>query len=94
LFSPEDLLPTLQAVKTYTHCLQELDEGKLPDWERRSPPEFAKTYWGLDEDSTMRDLVLAVRPFCLPGSRPYTLSVVFLERWNMLSQHTPYGAER
>ena len=55
------LLYLTQAVKTYTHCLKEIDEGKLPTWAKKSPPEFAKHYWGLGVDSTMRDLVLAVR---------------------------------
>jgi threonyl-tRNA synthetase len=50
-----------EAVKTYTHCLVEIDQGKLPAWSKKSPPEFAKHYWGLGEQSTMRDLILAVR---------------------------------
>jgi hypothetical protein len=51
-----------EAVKTYTHCLKDIDQGKLPGWEKKSPPEFAKDYWGLDQKTaTMRDLVLAVR---------------------------------
>eukprot|EP00798_Chlamydomonas_sp_ICE-L_P000087 gene87-3692_t len=48
-----------EAVKTYTHLLEEIDAGLL--WKDKPAPTIAITYWKLDEDATMRDLVLAVR---------------------------------
>jgi len=51
-----------EAVKTYTHCLAEIDAGRLwPPGCGARVPDVAKYYWGLPADATMRDLVLAVR---------------------------------
>ena len=51
----------LQAVRTYTHALKELEEGgELYGWKDVEPPKIARTYWGLTDKSTMRDLLLAV----------------------------------
>ena len=36
-----------EAVKTYTLCLQEIDEGKLKMWCRMKAPEIAVEYWKL-----------------------------------------------
>lgn len=58
---------SLQAVRTYTHALEEIDSGKLPDWAHTKPPEIGVSYWGLKKDATMRDLILAVQqPLSLP----------------------------
>ncbi|GIL56591.1 hypothetical protein Vafri_11931 [Volvox africanus] len=48
-----------EAVKTYTHALAEIDEGRL--WKDEPAPQIAVQYWGLSKDATMRDLILAVR---------------------------------
>ncbi|KXZ49990.1 hypothetical protein GPECTOR_18g146 [Gonium pectorale] len=48
-----------EAVKTYTHALQEINAGRL--WPDAPAPRIAVQYWGLPENATMRDLVLAVR---------------------------------
>ncbi|MEW5303378.1 MAG: hypothetical protein WDW36_006078 [Sanguina aurantia] len=48
-----------EAVKTYTHALHEIDAGRL--WKDRPAPAMAIEYWKLEEDATMRDMVLAVR---------------------------------
>lgn len=50
-----------EAVKTYTKAIEALDQGLLPTWKTKPAPDIAKTYWGLAEDSTMRDVLLAVR---------------------------------
>ncbi|RAK52409.1 alternative oxidase [Phenylobacterium deserti] len=47
-----------EAVISYTHYLAEIDEGRS---ENVPAPEIAKQYWGLPEDSTLRDVVLVVR---------------------------------
>lgn len=50
-----------EAVKTYTHCLSDIDAGKLPQWENKKVPEIAQKYWLLPPEATIRDLILAVR---------------------------------
>jgi hypothetical protein len=50
-----------EAVKTYTNCIKEIDEGKLPCWGSMPAPIDAKKYWGLPEDSKFRDVLIAVR---------------------------------
>lgn len=50
-----------EAVKTYTHCINDLDKGRLPEWETTQVPDIAKEYWKLGEKATMRDLLLSVR---------------------------------
>lgn len=50
-----------EAVKTYTRCIEDLENGKLPEWEEADAPAIAKKYWMLDENAKMRDLLLAVR---------------------------------
>jgi ubiquinol oxidase len=47
-----------EAVISYTHYLQEIDEGRS---ENVTAPEIAKRYWGLPDDATLRDVVLVVR---------------------------------
>jgi hypothetical protein len=50
-----------EAVKTYTNCLKELDDGKLPRWQDLKAPQEAIKYWGLPETATFRDVLVAVR---------------------------------
>lgn len=50
-----------EAVKTYTNCIKEIDEGKLPRWLNLKAPDDALKYWGLPEDATFRDVLVAVR---------------------------------
>jgi len=50
-----------EAVKTYTNCIKELDEGKLPHWTNQKAPEMAIKYWGLNETASFRDVLIAVR---------------------------------
>ena len=50
-----------EAVKTYSNCIKELDEGKLPRWINMKAPEDSLKYWGLPEDATFRDVLVAVR---------------------------------
>ncbi|KTC83303.1 alternative oxidase [Legionella cincinnatiensis] len=47
-----------EAVISYTHYLQELDEGRI---ENSPAPDIAKSYWGLASDACLRDVLLAVR---------------------------------
>jgi ubiquinol oxidase len=47
-----------EAVISYTHYLQDIDEGRSLNV---AAPEIAKRYWGLPEGATLRDVVLVVR---------------------------------
>lgn len=50
-----------EAVKTYTRAIEDIDSGKLPEWQQMKAPDIAVSYWRLAPDSTIRDLLLAVR---------------------------------
>ncbi|GAA6025947.1 hypothetical protein JCM11491_005171 [Sporobolomyces phaffii] len=52
-----------EACYTYTHALEALDKGELPEWApgNQKVPTVAKDYWRLGDHATMRDLILAVR---------------------------------
>jgi ubiquinol oxidase len=47
-----------EAVISYTHYLDELDQGRSPNV---PAPEIAKRYWKLPDTATLRDVVLVVR---------------------------------
>jgi ubiquinol oxidase len=47
-----------EAVISYTHYLAEIESGRA---ENVPAPEIAKRYWGLAENATLRDVVIAVR---------------------------------
>ena len=48
-------------MKTYTHCLHDIDSGRLPRWAKQPVPEIATQYWKLGPSATIRDLILAIR---------------------------------
>ena len=50
-----------EAVKTYSHILQEIDDGRLEEFKVKPAPQIAKDYWKLSPDATCRDLILVVR---------------------------------
>ena len=50
-----------EAVRTYTHLIKDIDEGKLKEWADAPVPTIALNYWRLNADATIRDLVLVVR---------------------------------
>lgn len=51
-----------EAVITYTRAIQELEDGKLPEWNTLEAPEIAVQYWQMPEGQrTMRDLLLYIR---------------------------------
>lgn len=47
-----------EAVVSYTHYLNDIDAGRS---ENVPAPDIAKEYWGLADDSRLRDVVIAVR---------------------------------
>jgi len=50
-----------EAVRTYTHAINDLDAGKLPKWTNLKGPTIAIQYWQMPEDATLRDVLLAIR---------------------------------
>ncbi|KAL3837367.1 hypothetical protein ACJMK2_022730 [Sinanodonta woodiana] len=50
-----------EAVKTYTKCLEDIEHGKLDIWKVKPAPDVAVLYWNLAPDSTMKDVILAIR---------------------------------
>ncbi|XP_046847117.1 alternative oxidase, mitochondrial-like isoform X1 [Xenia sp. Carnegie-2017] len=50
-----------EAVRTYTHCIEMMDSGALDVWNTKPAPLIAKKYWRLKDNSTMRDVILAIR---------------------------------
>jgi ubiquinol oxidase len=47
-----------EAVRSYTEFLEEINSGKIPN---TPAPKIAIKYWNLPEESTLRDVVIAVR---------------------------------
>ena len=50
-----------EAVRTYTHCLEDLDKGNLKDWSNLKASELAIEYWNLPKDASFRDVLLSIR---------------------------------
>lgn len=50
-----------EAVKTYTHLLHDIDEGKLPLFSTHPATVFARTYYNLPEGAVLRDVFAAMR---------------------------------
>jgi hypothetical protein len=48
-------------VRTYSRCIEDIDAGKLPEWNSVEVPSIARKYWRLAPDATMRDLLLVIR---------------------------------
>jgi len=41
-----------EACFTYTHAIEALDRGEIPEWEKQTVPTVAKDYWRLGEHAT------------------------------------------
>ncbi|KAJ5785167.1 Alternative oxidase [Penicillium pulvis] len=51
-----------EAVITYTRAIEELEAGKLPEWEALEAPQIAVQYWKMPEGNrTMKDLLMYIR---------------------------------
>lgn len=50
-----------EAVHTYTSIIKAYDDGLLPHWRAAKPPQEAIDYYALDDDATVRDMLLAIR---------------------------------
>ncbi|KAK9466415.1 alternative oxidase-domain-containing protein [Lipomyces arxii] len=50
-----------EAIVTYSRCLEDIQTGRLPEWEHLEVPDIARQYWKMGDDCTMEDLILYVR---------------------------------
>lgn len=51
-----------EATNTYTRAIEDLDKGRIPQWNNVQAPDIAIKYWNMPEGhQTMRDLLLYVR---------------------------------
>ncbi|KAK7052567.1 alternative oxidase [Favolaschia claudopus] len=50
-----------EAIATYTLCIKDLEDGKIPEWTDKPAPEIAIDYWRLPPDATLLDVIYAVR---------------------------------
>lgn len=52
-----------EAVRTYTHAINDIDSGGTDarQWAKERAPKLAIEYWKMENDATIRDVLLAVR---------------------------------
>lgn len=51
-----------EATLTYTLAIQDIENGKLPKWEKLQAPDIAVEYWNMPEGKrSMKDLLLYIR---------------------------------
>lgn len=51
-----------EAVLTYTRQIKDIEDGKLPLWEKMQAPDIAINYWKMPEGKqTIKDLLLYIR---------------------------------
>ncbi|KAG8908407.1 hypothetical protein FRB99_006612 [Tulasnella sp. 403] len=50
-----------EAVLTYTRLIEDIEQGRLPEWENKPAPAIAIDYWRLGNDASLLDVIRAVR---------------------------------
>lgn len=50
-----------EAVLTYSRIIDDIKEGRLPEWENYPAPRIAIDYWGLPHDAQILDVMRALR---------------------------------
>lgn len=50
-----------EAVRTYSHIMELIDEGKLPAFQTAAVPDVALSYWRLPSTATYRDMFNVIR---------------------------------
>ncbi|WWC89381.1 alternative oxidase, mitochondrial [Kwoniella dendrophila CBS 6074] len=50
-----------EAVRTYTHCIEDMENGLIPEWEEVPAPRIAIDYWRLPLNSKLIDVIRVVR---------------------------------
>ncbi|XP_064397733.1 uncharacterized protein LOC135344453 isoform X2 [Halichondria panicea] len=57
-----------EAVITYTHCIQCMDEGSLPMWSKMSAPSIAVNYWKLKSNASCPPPYISPSPEALSST--------------------------
>ncbi|KAK9239381.1 alternative oxidase-domain-containing protein [Lipomyces kononenkoae] len=50
-----------EAIVTYTRCLEDINAGRLPEWQKLEIPDIAKQYWKMADNCNIEDLILYIR---------------------------------
>ncbi|KAG8955889.1 hypothetical protein FRC04_006336 [Tulasnella sp. 424] len=50
-----------EAVLTYTRLIEDIQAGRLPEWENMPAPQIAIDYWRLSKDANLLEVIQAVR---------------------------------
>ncbi|WWC61838.1 uncharacterized protein I303_104423 [Kwoniella dejecticola CBS 10117] len=50
-----------EAVRTYTHCIEDMENNLIPEWNDVPAPRIAIDYWRLPQDAKLLDVIRAVR---------------------------------
>jgi hypothetical protein len=50
-----------EAVVTYSRIIDDINQGRLPEWEDHPAPRIAIDYWGLQSDAKILDVMRALR---------------------------------
>ncbi|KAK6910126.1 hypothetical protein I203_104157 [Kwoniella mangroviensis CBS 8507] len=50
-----------EAVRTYSHCIDDIEKGLVPEWNDVAAPRIAIDYWRLPSDAKLLDVIRAVR---------------------------------
>lgn len=50
-----------EAVRTYSHCISDIEKGFVPEWTDKPAPQIAIDYWRLKPNASLLDVIKAVR---------------------------------
>ncbi|KAG9005428.1 hypothetical protein FRB93_009734 [Tulasnella sp. JGI-2019a] len=50
-----------EAVKTYTLAIEDMENGRLPEWAAAPAPEIAIDYWRMNKDATLLEVIRNIR---------------------------------
>lgn len=50
-----------EAVRTYSHCINDVEKGFVPEWTDKPAPQIAIDYWRLKPNASLLDVIKAVR---------------------------------
>ncbi|GFZ46772.1 Alternative oxidase, mitochondrial, partial [Saitozyma sp. JCM 24511] len=50
-----------EAVRTYSHCIQDIERGLIPEWNDFPAPRFAIDYWRMYDSATLLDVIKSIR---------------------------------
>lgn len=50
-----------EAVRTYSHCISDVEKGFVPEWTDKPAPQIAIDYWRLKPNASLLDVIKAVR---------------------------------